>query len=256
MSAPAVILVTPQLGENIGSAARVMANFGLSDLRLAAPRDGWPNPRALPLAAGALDGPVAARAFPDLAAALADRTRVLAATARGRDLPIPVYGPGEAVADLAAHDAPAIVFGPESSGLENADVARADAIVSYPIDPTFPSLNLAQAVAVFAYAWRARAASDAPPAPAPIEPPAAKAALAGLLDQVDQELDQAGFFWPPDRSEGVRLRLRAALTRAGLSEQEVRTLRGAVKALVEGPRRRAREELARRADAKNEARDG
>ncbi len=255
MSGPAIILVEPQLGENAGAAARVMANFGLAELRLVAPRFGWPNARAEALAAGALEaGGVETRVLDTLEAALADRTYVLAATARPRETRKDVLGPREAAAAcraaLAAGGAPAVMFGGERAGLTNEAVALADAIVTYPVDPAFSSLNLAQAVAVFAYEWGAGAGhplSEGFAAPAPDA--ASRAELQGLVDHLEDELEAAGFFWPPVKAGQMKLNLRHTLARAGLTSQEVSTLRGAIKAIASGPRRRVRELRARQADA-------
>lgn len=240
---PAIILVGPQMGENIGATARVMANFGLGDLRLVAPRDGWPNPAAQSLAAGALEGYVAARVYDETGPAVADLGLLFAATARPRGFERRVALPREAAAELRAGLArgvgAGVLFGAEASGLPNADVARADAILTFPAAEGFSSLNLAQAVGVLAYEWAA-SASDAPPArfADALAPPASKAELEGLLRQFEDELDATGHFWPDHKAEQMKLNLRAALARAGFTAQDVRTLRGAIKALVHGPRRR------------------
>ena len=164
---PAVILVNPQLGENIGAACRAMLNFGLTELRLVAPRDGWPNPAAEAMAAGAMPVLQQAKVFPTTAAAVADLKYVLAATARRRELEIPVIGTesvGPALRAYAKQNVPTgILFGPEKAGLKNSDVVLADAILTYPVNPAFQSLNLAQAVNVFAYIWAS--AEGAPPPP-------------------------------------------------------------------------------------------
>jgi tRNA/rRNA methyltransferase len=227
------------MGENIGAAARVMANFGLADLRLVAPRDGWPNEKAEAMAAGALEGPVSAAVFADLDAAIADLTYVVAATARPRHLEKPVLVPGEAAGELRARGAgTAVLFGAEKSGLPNEAVARADAIVTYPVDSAFPSLNLAQAVGVFAYAW-ATGAGPAEPLARP--EPASKKETRDLVDHLLAELEEARFFFPPEKVEMMELNVRAAFDRAGLTSQEVSTLRGAIKALANGPKRRRSE---------------
>ncbi len=252
---PAILLARPQLGENIGAAARAMANFGLTDLRIVAPRDGWPSPKAQAMAAGALGdhaadgtprpGPVTARVFDDLPAAIADLRYMLAATARPRELEKPVFGPQEAVAGLRARRAAGagvgVLFGPEASGLTNDEVGAADAIVTYPVNPAFASLNLAQAVGVFAHIWRASAAGDDAAPPFDHESlPAPKADFDGLMAQLEQALETARYFHPADKQPLMMRHMRAALTRAGLTEQEVRTLRGAIKALERGPRRQDR----------------
>lgn len=245
---PAIVLARPQLGENIGAAARVMANFGLQDLRVAAPRDGWPSPKAQAMAAGALGdhapdgtprpGPVTARVFDDVRAALGDVRFVVAATARPRELETPVMAPQEAVAALRARckdgAACAVLFGPEASGLSNDEVVQADAIVTYPVDRAFPSLNLAQAVGVFAFAYRSHAGGETPFEHAPIAAP--KADFDRFIDHLESALEAAHYFHPPDKQPLMMRHMRAALARAGLTEQEVRTLRGALKALERGPR--------------------
>lgn len=257
---PAIILVRPQMGENIGAAARVMANFGLSDLRLVAPRDGWPNAAADMLSAGAFEGHVVARVFDTTGAALAGLTKVAAATARGRDLPTPVLGLAQTVATLgqglgeglSPEGGAGVMFGPEASGLDNDDIALADVIVSYPVNTGFPSLNLAQAVGVFAYGWTAGQGGDDGPAPRlssaqePVKHPmASKDEVVGLHEHLVGALDRAGFFFPPEKADGMRTNLRAMLTRQNFTQQEVQTLRGAIKAIEEGPRRRALELMMR-----------
>ncbi len=237
-----VILARPQLGENIGAAARVMANFGLSDLRLAAPRDVWPNRAAFAMAAGALGfldepssgpPPVKVAVHDDVTAALGDVGYALAATARPRELEIPVLAPQDAVAALASRAAAgvrvAVLFGPEASGLTNDDIVQTDAILTYPVNPGFSSLNLAQAVGVFAYAWGAAQA-----AAAPFErdlAPAAKADFEALMVHWEEALEEARYFHPAHKQPLMMRHMRAAFARAGLTEQEVRTLRGAIKAL-------------------------
>jgi tRNA/rRNA methyltransferase len=249
-TAPCVILSTPQLAENIGAVARVMANFGLSDLRLVAPRDGWPQPRAWASASGA-DWPLDdARVFENLSAAIADLTLVMATTARPREAALPILTPREAALELkAAGDrglATGLLFGGERAGLESDDVALAQAIVTVPIDPRFASLNLAQAVAVNAYEWWMVQSPSAPPAFRPGDAPAPLAAVMGLFEQLEGELESSGFFHPPEKRASMVRNLRAALGRSRLSDQEVRTLRGVVTALSKG-RGRVLAKLAARA---------
>lgn len=236
---PAVILDKPQLAENIGAVARVMGNFGLSDLRLVAPRDGWPQDRAWASASGA-DWPLRdARVFARVEDAIADLTLVHAATARPRETIMPVLTPRAAAAELSAASASGqavgILFGGERAGLETRDIALAQAIVTVPVDPRFPSLNLAQAVALNAYEWRLTV-DDAPPAAfaPPGPPPADGATLLGLYEQLEGELEIAGFFHPPEKTPSMVRNLRVALGRARFTAQEVRTLRGVVSALVRG----------------------
>ncbi len=236
--APAVILHAPQLAENIGAVARVMANFGLADLRLVAPRDGWPQERAYASASGA-DWPLTnARVFTRLAEAVADLHLVLAATARPREAPLPVLTPKEGAALLAKTArqglAGGLLFGGERAGLETADIASCRAIVTVPVDEAFRSLNLAQAVAISAYEWRLTQ-NGRPPAAFRARPAVADgAALAGLFAQLEGELEAAGFFHPPEKRASMVRNLRALLARSGPSEQEVRTLRGVVTALAKG----------------------
>ena len=238
-SAPAVILVRPQLGVNIGAAARAMLNFGLTDLRLVAPRDGWPNPEATPTASGAASLLENAQLFDTVEDAVADLTYLLAATARRRELEIPVVGVNAIGADLHARanrgEATGILFGPENSGLANPDVALSDAILTYPVNPGFQSLNLAQAVMVFSFIWGASANAEIPEA---LEGTRAEVAprsdLTGLFGHLEDELDRAGFFYPPEKRALMTDNIRAPLTRARMTEQEVRTFRGIVKALALG----------------------
>lgn len=237
--APAVILVTPQLGENIGAAARAMLNFGLTDLRLVAPRDGWPNPASEATAAGAIDVLEQAKVYPSTADAVADLNFILAATARRRELEIPVIGTGDVGSMLHAKQSGGskcgILFGPEKAGLKNEDVVLSDHILTYPINPAFQSLNLAQAVGVFGYIWKS-AESAAPPPTFDAEDslPASREDLIRLFEHLEDELTTAGFFFPPEKKALMSQNIRAPLTRAKMTEQEVRTWRGIVKALAKG----------------------
>lgn len=235
---PCVILNRPQLAENIGSVARVMANFGLSELRLVAPRDGWPLERAWVSASGA-DWPLDnARVFERLEDAVADLQLVLATTARNRELRLPVYTPREA----AEHARTATVegqkvgllFGAERTGLETDDLSLAHAIVTIPIDPKFKSLNLAQAVALCAYEWRMGVAAAPPPAFEVKELPADRGAMLGLYGHLEKELDDAGFFHPSEKKPSMVRNLRVMLARANFTDQEVRTFRGVITALAKG----------------------
>ena len=236
---PAIILVTPQLGENIGGAARAMLNFGLSELRLVAPRDGWPSEAATAMAAGAGHVLENARLFETTEAAVADLSFVMAATARRRDLEIPVLGSGDALTQVGAWtDAGArcgILFGPEKAGLVNDDIVLCDYILTYPINPAFQSLNLAQAVGVFSYLWAARETTAPPPAfSEPASPPASREDLMRMFTHLEDELLAAGFFYPPEKHDIMKQNIRAPLTRARMTDQEVRTMRGMIKALVRG----------------------
>jgi tRNA/rRNA methyltransferase len=235
---PCVILNEPQLAENIGACARVMANFGLADLRMVRPRDGWPQERAWPSASGA-DWPLNdARIFDRLEDAIADLQVVFATTARAREVQLPVLTPREAAAELntaaSAGQATGLLFGGERAGLETQDIALCQGVVTIPIDLRFRSLNLAQAVALNAYEWRMTVA-DRPPAAFDQEaPPAEQAAMAGLYEHLERELDAAGFFHPPAKTPSMVRNLRAIFARARLNDQEVRTLRGVVTALSRG----------------------
>lgn len=236
---PAVILVRTQLGENIGAACRSMLNFGLTDLRLVAPRDGWPNPAAEPMAAGAIDVLNQAKVYPTTEAAVADLKFVLAATARRRELEIPVIGTddvGPKIRDLSQSGvATGIMFGPEKAGLTNADTVLADAILTYPVNPAFQSLNLAQAVNVFAYIWANSVNQNIPEVFDPeISQMAPREDLTGLFQHLEDELERAGFFFPESKRALMSQNIRAPLTRAKMTTQEVRTFRGIVKALAEG----------------------
>jgi tRNA/rRNA methyltransferase len=235
---PCVILDRPQLAENIGAVARVMANFGLADLRLVAPRDGWPQKRAWASASGANWPLEQARVFATIAEAMADLHLVYAATARPREARLPVVAPREAAAALRDASARGLksgfLFGPERAGLETADIASCRAIVTVPIDPRFRSLNLAQAVAVTAYEWWTSDRGAAPAAFADDTAPATGAELAGLYKHLERELEAAGFFFPPEKTPSMVRNLRAIFARAALSAQEVATLRGVVTALSKG----------------------
>ena len=234
---PAIILVRPQLGENIGKAARAMLNFGLTDLRLVSPRDGWPNPDAGPAASGADIVLEQAQLFETLADATADCTHVYATTVRKRGVTKPVVTPAEAARALHAEPGRSgILFGPERSGLETDDVAVARTIITVPINPEFGSLNLAQAVILVAYEWSKSVALAQPPA-TDADPPATQEELDGLVAHLETMLEKSGYFYPPDRVPTTKRTLRGLLTKPGWNAQEVRTLRGVLSAL-EKPRAR------------------
>lgn len=236
MIAPCFILVAPQMGENIGAAARVMANFGLLDLRLVAPRDGWPNPAAETMSAGALPDVVTASVFETVEQAIADCSVVFATTARPRGMEKPVLGASDAIARIRATQArTAILFGAERAGLPNDAVALSDAILSYPVNRGFASLNLAQAVALLAHAYAEAEASGPPPAfTDAVDVPATREELVGMMEHFEEELDRAGFFFPESKRAPMVQNLRNAFTRAGWTAQEVSTFRGAIKALAIG----------------------
>jgi tRNA/rRNA methyltransferase len=239
---PAFVLIRPQMGENIGAAARGMWNFGLDRLRLVAPRDGWPNSRAVAMASGAgrlLDD---AMVVETTAAAIADSTCVYATTARPRDLTKLVLTPEEAMRDAAARIAAggrvAVLFGPERTGLENADIALANAIVSVPVNPAFPSLNLAQCVLLVAYEWRRATAAAAP---ARMEMAGAEWASAEEVEHLarhyEERLEEAGFFFPAVKAESMKLALRNLWSRMPLTRSDVQTLHGVLRQMVRWARR-------------------
>jgi len=241
---PAIILVEPQLGENVGTAIRAMANFGLAELRLVRPREGWPNERGLAAASGAERAVTRITVFGTLREALADLGFVYATTARAREVAKPVAGPHAAALHVRRLDAAGIrsgiMFGPERTGLTNEDLTLADEILTYPVDPGFASINLAQAVLLFGYEWRtsgfaaeeaALPLADARPLPAPREE------LVRFFEHLESALDDAGFFRPPEKRPHMTEAIRSMLQRAGFSEQEVRTLRGMVTALERRPTR-------------------
>lgn len=234
---PVIVLVRPQLGQNIGKAARAMLNFGLTEMRLVAPRDGWPNPDAGPAASGADIVLANATVFDSVAEAVADCSDVYATTVRKRGVTKPVLTPD--AASRAIHAAPgrsAIVFGPERSGLESDDVAAARFIVTVPINPEFGSLNLAQAVILIAYEWSKGESLSSPPL-VDMDPPAPQEELDGMIEQLESMLVPAGYYHPPERAGTTRRTLRTLLTKPAWNSNEVRTLRGVLRSLA-NPRQR------------------
>jgi tRNA/rRNA methyltransferase len=233
---PVVILVRPQLGENIGMAARAMLNCGLSTLRLVAPRDGWPNERAQRAASGADVVLEHTEVFETVGAAVADLGRVVATTARNRELTQRILTPRRAAAEMhgwiGAGDRVGILFGPERTGLENDDMVHADTALSIPLNPQFSSLNIAQAVLLVAYEWTT-AAQDAPAERMSDHAtrPANKEELANLFEHLERALDQSGFLRNKDMRPSMVLNLRALLQRAEMTEQEARTFHGVIKFL-------------------------
>jgi tRNA/rRNA methyltransferase len=234
---PAFVLVRPQMGENIGAAARAMWNFGCDRMRLVAPRDGWPNPRAVAMASGAgrlLDG---AQFSETTDAAIADCNWVLATTARTRGLTKPVLSPeaamAEAVRRTRAGERVAVLFGPERAGLENDDIARANAIISVPVNPDFASLNLAQCVLLVAYEWRRHA--EGVPAPA-VEMAGADWATAveveKLAEHYEAQLAEAGFFYPELKAAHMKTNLRNLWSRMPLTRSDVQILHGVMRQMV------------------------
>jgi tRNA/rRNA methyltransferase len=211
-----------------------MLNFGLTDLRLVAPRDGWPNPSAGPAASGADIVLEKARVFDTVAEAVADCAHVYATTVRKRGLVIPIVSPEEAGREIQLNDGPsAILFGAERSGLETDEVALAGKIVTVPVNRDFRSLNLAQAVILIAYEWSKHVALAVPTEGDPEEPRATQAHLEGLIEQLYAALDEAHYFHPPDRTPATKNTLRTILTKAGWSAREIQALRGVIRALVE-----------------------
>lgn len=235
---PVMVLVRPQLGENIGKAARAMLNFGLTELRLVAPRDGWPNPSAGPAAAGAdivLDN---AKVYETTAQAVADCQHVYATTVRKRGVTKPVVGADGAAQLIHKQSGKhAVMFGPERSGLETEDVALARHILTVPINKEFGSLNLAQAVILVAYEWSRIADQVAtselvqPTAQDEVLPPAPQEDLDGLIAHFDKLLAPRGYFLPEARADSTRRTLRSVLTKPGWNHLEVRTLRGILSTL-------------------------
>ena len=243
--APIVVLVEPQLGENIGAAARAMANFGLSQLRLVNPRQGWPNDKARMMATGAGRVVDAAALYPNLEEAIADCSFVLATTARAHDQAKPVVGPAEAAGlmapRVAAGENVAILFGRERNGLENDEVALADAILTLPVNPAFASLNLAQAVVIVAYEWFKLAGGGKLAFGKPNKcAPAPKQQLLAFFEAIERELEKVEFFRPPDKRETMQINLRNIFTRMQPTQQDIQTLHGVIMAIAEGRKGPAR----------------
>lgn len=237
---PTFVLVRPQMGENIGAAARAMWNFELDRMRIVAPRDGWPNQKAVAMASGAGRLLDEAPLCDNLAAAVADCTYVLATTARSRDLTKPVYAPEKAMEiardRIADGEKVAVLFGPERAGLENDDIARANAIVTVPVNPQFFSLNLAQCVLLTAYEWQ-RAAGDFPLEVN--EPKGAKGGhwatgeeMEALAQHYEDKLGDAGFFYPPEKAGNMKLNLRNLWSRMPLTRADVQMLHGLLRQIA------------------------
>jgi tRNA/rRNA methyltransferase len=236
---PAIILIDPQLGENIGMVARAMLNCGLEDLRLVRPRDGWPNPKAAAAASGAGEVLAAARVFASSGEAVAGLQRLYATSARPRGLVKRVTAPREAAGEMrrAAErgEAVGVLFGPERSGLVNDDLALADAALAIPLNPAFSSLNLAQAVLVVGYEWYLAAGAGGATAAAGLETGGArladKAELINFFERLEGALDETGFLFPPEKRPGMVRNLRSLFGRMALTEPEVNTLHGIISAL-------------------------
>ena len=237
MIPPAFILVRPQMGENIGAAARAMLNFGLERMRIVAPRDGWPNSAAVALASGAGRVLDQAGLFADVQASIADCDFVFATTARGRELTKPIYTPEAAMEHarglVAAGKRVGVLFGPERAGLENEDVVLANAIVTVPVNPEFASLNLAQCVLLMGYEWR----RQTQPAEGVVMEMARTEMASGievekLGDHFEERLSAAGFFFPEAKIPGMKASLRNMWSRLGLTKAEVQTFHGMLRQIA------------------------
>ena len=222
------------MGENIGAAARAMMNCGLHDMRIVAPRDGWPNPAALPMAAGGASIIETATVHDSIAEAAHELTFLAALSARRRDMPIRGTDPRGVIPEILAHGGKAgLMFGPEQSGLDNDDVVRADCLVTADLNPDYPSLNLAQAVLMMAWEWRVAAlATDGGAMPAAQQQPATIQERDRFHDRLEAELDEGGFFISPEMAPAVKRNLRALFARAAPSSQEISTLHGVIQALT------------------------
>lgn len=237
MIQPAFVLVRPQMGENIGGSARAMWNFGLDRMRVVAPRDGWPNQKAVAMASGAGRLLDEAGLYETTADAVGDAAYVYATTARSRDLTKPVFTPEAAMADardrIARGERVAVLFGPERAGLENEDIARANAIISVPVNPDFPSLNLAQCVLLTAYEWR-RATEEVKAVT--MEMAGTEAAtqieVEKLAAHYEERLGEAGFFFPEAKAEGMKRTLRNLWSRMPLTRADVQILHGILRQMV------------------------
>ena len=241
---PVIILVRPQLAENIGMCARAMANFGLSEMRLVAPRDGWPQQArmkkgAVSAAAGATSILENAVLFPDVASAIADLDHVFATTARNRGQAKPVHAPASAMSESATRIASGqrigVMYGPERAGLDNEDVVLASALITFPVNPDFSSLNLAQAVLLTGYEWFRAAHGDVLPFDMPSDsPPAKRETLLAFFEFLETQLDRVRFFFPLAKRPVMVRNMRNIIHRMNPSEQDVRTMRGALNYLIQG----------------------
>ncbi len=235
---PAFVLVRPQMGENIGAAARAMWNFGLDRMRIVGPRDGWPNPRAVAMSSGAGRLLDEAQLFDDLPGALHDCTYVFATTARNRELTKPVYSPERAMRiaaeKVAAGEKIAVLFGPERAGLENEDIAQANAIISVPVNPAYASLNLAQCVLLTAYEWMRQVGEVTHERiePGPKGEWATGVEIEKLAAHYEERLEEAGFFYPEAKAEGMKINLRNLWSRMRLTRADVQMLHGVMRQMV------------------------
>lgn len=233
---PAFVLIRPQMGENIGAAARGMWNFGLDRMRITAPRDGWPNQKAVAMASGAGRLLDEALIYPTTAEALADCTYVYATTARPRELTKPVLSPEAAMADaaqrIAAGEKIAVMFGPERAGLENDDIIRANAIINVPVNPEFSSLNLAQCVLLTAYEWRRQVTEVVHERVQNPVDLANNAEIEALTAHYEERLDEAGFFFPETKAASMKANLRNLWSRMPLTRADVMILHGVMRQMV------------------------
>ena len=236
---PYFVLVRPQMGENIGASARAMWNFGLEQMRVVAPRDGWPSTRAVAMASGAGRLLDAAQHFDGVSEAVGDTSFVFATTARGRGLTKPILAPEEAMRQAAEKIAQgqkvAVLFGPERAGLENEDIAGANAFISVPVNPDFPSLNLAQCVLLMAYEWR-RAQGQVELARMELAKTqwAEAIEVEKLAQHYEERLEDAGFFFPEAKAPGMKVNLRNMWSRFSLTRADVQMLHGVLRQLVRG----------------------
>lgn len=234
---PAILLVRPQMGENIGAAARAMLNFGLDHLVVVSPRDGWPSPKALAMASGAGRLLDEARLFNSTAEALADNTYVMATTARARGLTKPIFSPehamAEAVQRISKGQKVSVMFGPERAGLENDDIARANAIISVPVNSNFASLNLAQCVLLIGYEWqRHKTDITAERFEMGKSEWANGLEIEKLAEHFEHQLDNAGFFFPKTKAGGMKTNLRNFWSRMPLTKADVQILHGIMRQMV------------------------
>ncbi|QYX55467.1 RNA methyltransferase [Roseovarius sp. SCSIO 43702] len=234
---PSFVLVRPQMGENIGAAARAMWNFGLDRMQVVSPRDGWPNPKAVAMASGAGRLLDEARLVDSVDAAVAECSFVLATTARSREMTKPVYSPEAAMRETAKRVARgekvAVLFGPERAGLDNDDVARASAIVTVPVNPAFPSLNLAQCALLLGYEWRRAQGGVTEVEDAPGETGwATREEVARLARHYEDRMDEAGFFFPEHKAANMRRNLLNFWSRMPMTQADVRMMHGVLRQMV------------------------
>jgi tRNA/rRNA methyltransferase len=242
--APVIILVHPQLGENIGAVARAMANFGFSELRLVAPRDGWPNEKALHMASGAENIIESAKVFADFNAAMSDIQVAYATTARPRDMVKRVVTPDVACKEMKSDKKTALVFGPERTGLENEHITLCDTLITIPTAPEKTSLNLAQSMVILGYEWFTQCSVNRVQSSDKMEQPelrtlysdhsATKAHWNGLFDQLDEYLEGIEYYRTPDKKPLMWQNMKNMFLRGQWNEQEIRTFRGMLRILYEG----------------------